>query len=68
MTSNSPPSTEVDSPTGLIEGLSIAWKSGDVCLQLSALGVCIFFLLLLLILVAWLCYGSVISTVFDSRG
>ena len=43
------------------------WRDGDVYLQLSALGLAVFVLLCCLIGLAWMHYGSVISTVFDAR-
>ena len=43
------------------------WRDGDVYLQLSALGLAVFVLLCCLICLAWMHYGSVISTVFDAR-
>ena len=44
-----------------------AWREGDIYLQLSVLGLAIFVLLGFLICLAWMLYGSVISTVFDAK-
>jgi len=44
-----------------------AWREGDIYLQLSVLGLAIFVLLCFLICLAWMLYGSVISTVFDAK-
>ena len=52
---------------GLVASVQGAWQEGDIYLQLSAIGVTVLVMLCVLICVAWLYYGSVISTVFDSR-
>jgi len=44
-----------------------AWREGDIYLQLSVLGLAVFVLLCFLICLAWMLYGSVISTVFDAK-
>ena len=52
---------------GILGYLHSAWRDGDMYLQLSALGLAVFVLLCCLICLAWMHYGSVISTVFDAR-
>ena len=56
--------SEADGP---IDSLLMAWEGGDLYLRLSAVGLCVLMLLCGLIVLAWLRYGDVISTVFDAR-
>lgn len=53
--------------TGALGRLFSAWDAGDIYLQLSVFGLCVFVVLCFLICLAWLRYGAVISTVFDAK-
>ena len=59
--------TEEAANDSVVGCLLTAWREGDVYLQLSALGLAVFVLLCFLICLAWVLYGSVISTVFDAK-
>lgn len=53
--------------SSLVAGVLGAWQEGDIYLRLSAVGAVVLVALCLLICLAWLYYGSVVSSVFDGR-